>query len=333
MPTLRDITGAIAVAVPALLVASACAAPGDPLPSWNDGPTRQSITDFVDRVTDPASPDFVPESERIAVFDNDGTLWGEKPLYFQLLFALDRVRAMADERPEWRGRQPFQAILDDDRDALMRLSLHDVVQIVMATHAGMTTDEFAVHVADWLQTARHPRFDQPFHHVTYQPMLELLDYLRANGFKTFIVSGGGRDFIRVFADERYGIPPEQVMGSMGQTAFQVWDEGPVLVKQPEISFVDDKAGKPVGIHHFIGRRPIAAFGNSDGDLQMLQWTAAGDGPSLMVLLHHDDAEREYAYDRESHVGRLDAALDEARERGWTVISMQNDWSRVFAFEE
>ncbi len=315
------------------LIASACAGPGDPLPSWADGPAKGSITTFVDRVTDPASPDFVPPSERIAVFDNDGTLWAEQPLYFQLLFALERVRALADERPEWRGRQPFQAIVDDDRDALMQLSLHDVLQVVMATHAGMTTDEFAALVADWLASSRHPRFDQPFTRMAYQPMLELLDYLRANGFKTFIVSGGGIDFMRVLTEEVYGIPPEQVIGSMGQTTFEVWDEGPVLVKQPGISFVDDKAGKPVGIHHFIGRRPIAAFGNSDGDLQMLQYTAAGEGSSLMVLLHHDDAEREWAYDRESHVGRLDAALDEARERGWTVISMQNDWNRVFSFEE
>jgi hypothetical protein len=298
------------------LIASACGGPGNPLPSWTDGPAEQSITAFVDRVTDPASPDFVPEPKRIAVFDNDGTLWAEQPLYFQLLFALDRVRALAGERPEWRGRQPFQAILDDDRDALTQLSLHEVMQVMMATHAGITTDEFAGHVADWLEVTRHPRFDQPFHHLTYQPMLELLDY-----------------FIRVFAEEVYGIPPEQVVGSMGQTAFEVWDESPVLVKQPEISFVDDKAGKPVGIHHFIGRRPIAAFGNSDGDLQMLQWTAAGEGPSLMVLLHHDDAEREWAYDRESSVGHLDAALDEARQRGWTVISMKTDWNRVFAFKE
>jgi len=326
-------TAVVATLALAGLLVSACAAPGDPLPSWNDGPTKQSITDFVDRVTDPASPDFVPEPERIAVFDNDGTLWAEQPLYFQLLFALDRVRALADERPEWRGRQPFQAILDDDQEALRQLSLHDVMQVVMATHAGMTVDEFNRNVADWLDTARHPRFDQPFPYMTYQPMLELLDYLRANGFKTFIVSGGGRDFLRVFAEERYGIPPEQVMGSMGQTAFEVWDEGPVLVKRPGIDFLDDKAGKPVGIHRFIGRRPIAAFGNSDGDLQMLQYTAAGEGQSLMVLLHHDDAEREWAYDRESPVGRLDAALDEAGERGWTVISMRDDWNRVFAFEE
>jgi phosphoglycolate phosphatase-like HAD superfamily hydrolase len=312
---------------------SACGGPSDPLPSWADGPAKQSITDFVDRVTDPASPDFVPEPERIAVFDNDGTLWGEQPLYFQLLFALDRVRALADERPEWRGRQPFQAILDDDQSALRQLSLHDVVQVVMATHAGITTNEFAGHVADWLDAARHPRFGQPFHHMTYQPMLELLDYMRANGFKTFIVSGGGMDFIRVFAEEVYGIPPEQVVGSMGQTAFEVWDQGPVLVKRPGIDFVDDKEGKPVGIHRFIGRRPIAAFGNSDGDLAMLQYTAAGEGPSLMVLVHHDDAEREWAYDRESHVGRLDAALDEARQRGWTVISIKTDWNRVFAFDQ
>jgi phosphoglycolate phosphatase-like HAD superfamily hydrolase len=315
------------------LLAWACVAPSDPLPSWNDGPTKQSITDFVERVTNPSSPDFVPEPERIAVFDNDGTLWAEQPLYFQLLFALDRVRALADERPEWRGRQPFQAILDDDRDALAQLSLHDVVQVVLATHSGMTTDEFADHVANWLDTARHPRFDRPFNDLTYQPMLELLAYLRANGFKTYIVSGGGMDFIRVFSEETYGIPPEQVIGSMGRTAFEVWDEGPVLVKRPEIDFVDDGAGKPVGIHRFVGRRPIAAFGNSDGDLQMLQYTAAGKGPTLKVLLHHDDAEREWAYDRESPIGHLDTALDEARQSDWTVISMQRDWSRVFPFED
>jgi len=327
--TLRTIVGVGGLA----LLTAACTGPGDPLPSWNDGPTKQSITDFVDRVTDPASPDFVPAPARIAVFDNDGTLWAEQPLYFQLLFALDRVRALADERPEWRGRQPFQAILDDDRDALSQLSLHDVLQVVMATHAGMTTDEFAGIVDSWLATARHPRFDQPFTRMAYQPMLELLDYLRASGFKTFIVSGGGIDFMRVLTEEVYGIPPEQVIGSMGQTAFELRDEGPVLVKQPGLDFVDDKEGKPVGIHRFIGRRPIAAFGNSDGDLQMLQYTAAGEGPSLLVLVHHDDAEREWAYDRQSSIGHLDAALDEARERGWTVISMKDDWRRVFAFEQ
>jgi phosphoglycolate phosphatase-like HAD superfamily hydrolase len=304
----------------------------DPLPSWNDGPAKQAITSFVATVTDPNSSAYVEPEERIAVFDNDGTLWAEQPLYFQLLFALDRVRAMAAEHPEWRDQGPFRAILENDREALARMSEHDIVQVVMATHAGMTVDEFGNYVADWLATARHPRFDQPFTGMAYQPMLELLEYLRANEFKTFIVSGGGIDFMRVFTEDVYGIEPEQVIGSSGVTRFE-WRAGePVLVKQPEIEFVDDKEGKPVGINRFIGRRPIAAFGNSDGDLQMLQYTAAGAGPRLMALVHHDDAEREWAYDRDSSIGHLDEALDEAAERGWTVISMKIDWKRVFPFE-
>ncbi len=304
----------------------------DPLTSWNDGPAKQAITRFVASVTDPNSSAYVAPEQRIAVFDNDGTLWAEQPLYFQLLFAVDRVRAMADEHPEWQAEQPFKAILEGDREALGQVSEHDIVQIVMATHAGMTVDEFGGQVADWLATARHPRFDQPFTRMAYQPMLELLDYLRANDFKTFIVSGGGIDFMRVFTDQVYGIPPEQVVGSSGVTQFELRDGEAVLVKLPEIEFVDDKEGKPVGIGRFIGRRPIAAFGNSDGDLAMLQYTAAGDGPSFMALVHHDDADREWAYDRDSSIGHLDQALDEARERGWTVVSMKNDWKRVFPFD-
>ena len=305
---------------------------GDPLPSWNDGASKRAITAFVASVTDPGGADYVEPEERIAVFDNDGTLWAERPLYFQLLFALDRVRAMAGDHPEWREQQPFKAILEDDRETLGSISEHDLVQIVMVSHAGMTTDEFATTVADWLATARHPRFDQPFTSLAYQPMLELLDYLRANRFKTFIVSGGGIDFLRVFAEEVYGIPPERVVGSSGVTQFELRDGEAVLVKMPEIEFVDDKAGKPVGINRFIGRRPIAAFGNSDGDLQMLQYTAASVGLALMALVHHDDAQREWAYDRDSSVGHLDKALDEARARGWTVISMKDDWRRVFSFD-
>ncbi len=304
----------------------------DPLPSWNEGSAKASITDFVAAVTDPNAPGYVDPAERIAVFDNDGTLWAEQPLYFQLLFALDRVRAMADEHPEWQTQQPFKAILEGDREALGAMSEHDIVEIVMATHAGITTEEFSRHVSDWLATTRHPRFDQPFTDMAYRPMLELLDYLRANGFKTFIVSGGGIDFMRVLTEQVYGIPPEQVVGSSGVTKFELRDGVPVLVKLPEIEFVDDKAGKPVGINRFIGRRPIAAFGNSDGDLQMLQYTAGGSGSRLMALVHHDDAEREWAYDRESSIGRLDTALDEARERGWTVVSMRNDWNKIFPFE-
>jgi phosphoglycolate phosphatase-like HAD superfamily hydrolase len=304
----------------------------DPLPSWNDGPTKQAITQFVAAVTDRNGGGYVEASQRIAVFDNDGTLWAEQPLYFQLLFALDRVRAMAAEHPEWREEQPFKAILEDDREALGRFSKHDIVQIVMATHAGMTVDEFGDGVADWLAAARHPRFDQPFTQMAYQPMLELLDYLRANEFKTFIVSGGGIDFMRVFTEQVYGIPPEQVVGSVGVTRFELRDDGAVLIKEPDIEFIDDKEGKPVGINQFIGRRPIAAFGNSDGDLAMLQYTAGGDGPRLMALVHHDDGEREWAYDRDSSIGRLDNALDEARDRDWTVISIRDDWLRVFPFE-
>ena len=305
---------------------------GDPLPSWNDGASKRAITAFVASVTDPGGAHYVEPEERIAVFDNDGTLWAEQPMYFQLLFALDRVRAMAGDHPEWREQQPFKAILEDDRETLGSISEHDLVQIVMVTHAGMTTDEFATTVADWLSTARHPRFDQPFTSLAYQPMLELLDYLRANRFKTFIVSGGGIDFMRVFTEEVYGIPPERVVGSSGVTQFELRDGEAVLVKMPEIEFVDDKAGKPVGINRFIGRRPIAAFGNSDGDLQMLQYTAASVGLALMALVHHDDAQREWAYDRDSSVGHLDKALDEARARGWTVISMKDDWRRVFSFD-
>jgi phosphoglycolate phosphatase-like HAD superfamily hydrolase len=275
----------------------------------------------------------VKPAERIAVFDNDGTLWAEQPLYFQLAFALDRVRALGGEHPEWRQQMPYRAILENDREALGRLTMHDIMEIVMATHAGMTTDEFDGVVRDWLATARHRRFGQPYTSLTYQPMLELLEYLRANGFKAFIVSGGGIDFMRAFAEEVYGIPPEQVVGSMGKTEFALRDGSPVLVKRPEIEFVDDGAEKPVAIQRFIGRRPIAAFGNSDGDLQMLQYSAAGEGARLLALVHHDDADREWAYDRASPIGRLDLALDEARARGWTVISMKSDWRRVFAFEE
>jgi phosphoserine phosphatase len=299
------------------------------LPSWNEGAARQSIVDFVEGVTDSASPDYVSPPERIAVFDNDGTLWAEQPLYFQLLFALDRVRAMADDHPEWREQEPFRAILERDREALATIDEHQLVEIVMATHAGMTTYEFEAIVSDWLATATHPRFGVPYTELVYQPMLELLTYLRDNDFKTFIVSGGGLDFMRPFTERVYGIPPEQVVGSAGELEFSMEDGVPTLTKTTGINFVDDKAGKPVGIWRFIGRRPILASGNSDGDLQMLQYTAPGNRPALGLIVHHDDAEREFAYDRDSHVGRLDVGLDEAPDRGWTVISMKDDWSKVF----
>ena len=305
----------------------------EPLPSWSEGATKQAITRFVTRVTDPASPDFVPEAERIATFDNDGTLWAEQPVYFQLLFAIDRVKALAPGHPEWATTQPFKAVLDDDREALAAAGEHGLLELVMATHAGMTTTEFEQIVRDWIASARHPKSGRPFTEMVYQPMLELLDYLRAHGFKTFIVSGGGIEFMRPWTEEVYGIPPEQVVGSSIKTELEMRDDGPVLVRLPEVAFVDDKEGKPVGIHSHIGRRPIAAFGNSDGDLQMLQWTAAGDGPSFCLYVHHTDGDREWAYDRESHVGRLDKGLDEAQARGWTIVDMKNDWQRVFPFED
>ena len=308
------------------------AAQSDPLPSWSDRAAKTNIITFVEQVTDPANESFVPTNERIAVFDNDGTLWAEQPMYFQLAFAVDRVHALAAQHPEWSTQMPYAAILSGNSEALAGLTEHDIVEIVTATHSGMTVDEFQAGVAEWLATARHPRFDVPNTALVYQPMLELLDYLRANRFKTFIVSGGGIDFMRVFAEEVYGIPPEQTVGSMGKLAFEMRDGGPVLVKQPGIDFIDDGEGKPVGIARFIGRRPIAAFGNSDGDLAMLQYTAAGPGARLLVYVHHDDAEREWAYDRQSHIGRLDRGLDEANARGWTVVSMQQDWKTVFAFE-
>jgi phosphoserine phosphatase len=317
---------------PAATPESAAASPAAAapvLPSWNEGATRQAIVDFVAQVTDPASPDYVAPPERIAVFDNDGNLWAEQPFYFQLIFALDRVRAMAEDHPEWRENETFRSILEDDREAMATFGEHELVEIVMATHAGMTTDEFDDAVAEWLATATHPRFEVPYTDLVYQPMLELLTYLRDNEFKTFIVSGGGIDMIRAFAERVYGIPPEQVVGSAGELEFVLEDGVPTLRKTAGINFVDDKAGKPVGIRRFIGRRPIFASGNSDGDLQMLQYTAPGDRVAFGLVLHHDDAEREWAYDRESHVGRLAVALDEAAGRGWSVISMKNDWSKIF----
>jgi phosphoglycolate phosphatase-like HAD superfamily hydrolase len=305
----------------------------DPLQSWSDGDAKQAIVDFVARVTDPASPDFVSEPERIAVFDNDGTLWAEKPVYFQLLFAIDRVKAMAPDHPEWTTQQPFQAVLEDDMEALLAAGEHGLIELVMATHSGMTTEEFELIASEWLATATHPTTGRPFTEMVYQPMLEVLDYLRANGFKTFIVSGGGIEFMRPWTEAVYGIPPEQVVGSSIKTLFEVRDGEPVLVRLPELNFIDDKEGKPVGINSHIGRRPIAAFGNSDGDFQMLEWTTAGSGARLGVLVHHTDAEREWAYDRESAVGRLDRGLDEAEARGWIVVSIKDDWQTIFPTED
>ncbi len=301
----------------------------DPLPSWNDGASRQSIIDFVEGVTREGGPDHVPVAERIAVFDNDGTLWSEQPIYFQLTFALDRIRALAPEHPEWKSRQPFQAALEGDMETLLASGHHGLLELVMASHAGMTSAEFRSIAEEWIATARHPKTGRAYNAMVYQPMLELLAYLRANGFKTYIVSGGGIEFMRPWTEQVYGIPPEQVVGSTIKTELQVRDGKPVLVRLAEIEFIDDKEGKPVAINKHIGRRPIAAFGNSDGDLQMLQWAAAGDGPSLCVYIRHTDAEREWAYDRESAIGRFDKGLDEANERGWTVVDMAADWKVIY----
>ena len=304
-----------------------------PLASWNDGPAKQAIVDFVQKVTDRGSTHFVPEAERIAVFDNDGTLWSEQPIYFQFAFAMDRVAAMAATNPQWQTQQPFKAVLEKDMEALAAAGEKGLIEIVMATHAGMTTDEFAQTVTQWLETARHPKFKKPYPELVFQPMLEVLEYLRDNGFKTYIVSGGGIEFMRPWTEKVYGIPPEQVVGSSIKTQFELRDGNPVLVRLPEVNFIDDKAGKPVGINQHIGRRPIAAFGNSDGDLQMLQWTAAGEGARFMLILHHTDADREWAYDRKSHIGRLDKALDQAGENGWTVVDMQKDWKVIYPFQK
>ena len=317
------------VAAAALLALASCAAADDPLQSWNDGATKQSIIEFVTKVSSPESVDYVPPAERIAVFDNDGTLWAEQPLYFQLFFAFDRVKALAPEHPEWRDTQPFKAVLENDLEAVLSGGEHALLELVLATHTGMTATEFSAVASDWFKTAKHPVTSRLYTEMVYQPMLDLLDYLRANDFKTYITSGGGIELIRVFAEDVYGIPPEQVIGSSLKVQYEYRDGNPALLRLPEISFVDDKAGKPVAINHHIGRRPIAAFGNSDGDLQMLQWTCAGDGERLCVYVRHTDDEREWAYDRESHIGRLDKGLDQAQADGWTVVDMKNDWNVVF----
>jgi phosphoglycolate phosphatase-like HAD superfamily hydrolase len=327
-----------AVAASALLFLAACASTGptapvaDPLPSWNETAARDAIVDFVEGVADQDDPRYVPPAQRVATFDNDGTLWAEQPMYFQLLFALDRVKALAPQHPEWKDKEPFASLLKGDLKGALAGGEHALLEIVTATHAGMTPEEFDRIVADWLRTARHPKFKRPHTELVYQPMLELLRYLRANGFKTYIVSGGGVEFMRVFAERAYGVPPEQVIGSSGKQKFEMRDGTPVLVKMPEIDFVDDKEGKPINIQKIIGRRPLAAFGNSDGDLAMLQWTCAGAGTRFCLFVHHTDEVREWAYDRASHIGRLDKGLDEARARSWTLADMKRDWKAVFPFE-
>lgn len=320
--------GSASVAEPAV-TSPARPAADDALPSWRDTASRRAILDFVARVTTPGSPDFVPPAERIATFDNDGTLWSEQPMYFQAFFVFDRVKALAPQHPEWKTQEPFASILKGDLKAVLAGGEKSLFQLLAATHAGMTTEEFSQTVSDWIATAKHPKTGQPITAMVYQPMLELLAYLRANGFKTFIVSGGGIEFMRPWTEAVYGIPPEQVVGSSLKLKYEVRDGTPVLVKLPELDLNDDKEGKPVGIQRNIGRRPIFAAGNSDGDFQMLEWTTSGKGPRFGLIVHHTDSAREVAYDRQSHIGKLARALDEAPARGWLVVDMKADWSRVY----
>jgi len=305
----------------------------DPLPSWNEGPSKKGIVEFVTQVTKEGSPNFVRGAERIAVFDNDGTLWSEQPAYFQLLFALDRVKALMPSHPEWKDQEPFKSILADDMKGLLAGGEPAIAKIIMVTHAGMTSQDFEKIVKEWIGTARHSRFKRPYTELVYQPMLELLSYLRAKGFKTYIVSRGGIEFMRPWAEKVYGVPPEQTIGSRIKLKWELSDGKPSLLRLPDVDFIDDKAGKPIGIQQNIGRRPILAFGNSDGDHEMLQWTAAGTGLRFMGIVHHTDAEREWAYDCQSSIGRLDKALDDARQKGWLVVDMKRDWKVVFPFEK
>jgi hypothetical protein len=329
MKTIRNKFVLLAIVIAGLTTAYA----QDPLSSWNDGPAKQSIVEFVEKVTKEGSPDFVPPTERIATFDNDGTLWCEQPMYFQLLFALDRVKALAPQHPEWKTEEPFASLLKGDIKGALAGGERTMLEIIVVTHAGMTTAEFEQIVKEWIAIAKHPKFKRPYTECVYQPMIELLVYLRANGFKTFIVSGGGIEFMRPWTERVYGIPPEQVVGSSIKTKYEWRDGKPVLMRLPEMNFIDDKTGKPVGINSHIGRRPIAAFGNSTGDQQMLEWTQAGSGARLMMLVHHDDAVREFAYGAESKIGTFSEALmAEAKKNAWTVISMKNDWKVIFPFE-
>jgi phosphoglycolate phosphatase-like HAD superfamily hydrolase len=310
-----------------LLAVNAFAA--DPLPSWNDTSPKQAIIAFVEKVTKEGSAHFVPVPQRIAVFDNDGTLWAEQPMYFQAFFIFDRIKALAPQHPEWKDEEPFASVLKGDVKSALAGGEKALIEMVMATHAGMTSEEFEKIVNDWIATAKHPTTGKHFTGVVYQPMIELLAYLRDNGFKTFIVSGGGMEFIRPWAERVYGVPPEQVVGSSIKTKYEVRDGKPAIIRLPDLNFIDDKEGKPIGIHQHIGRRPIFAAGNSDGDYQMLEWTTTGTGPRFGMLVHHTDDEREWAYDRDSHVGRLDQALTDAPKRNWTVIDMKSDWAEIF----
>lgn len=304
----------------------------DPLPSWNNTSTKKEILAFIDVVTNKNHPNFIPIKDRIATFDNDGNLWSEQPAYFQLYFAIDRVKAMASEHPEWKDQQPFKSVLENDMKALVKQGEHGLLQLVMSTHAGNTAEEFEADVKAWIETAKHPTKNVGYDKLVYQPMLELLVYLRANDFKTYIVSGGGVDFMRAFVTEIYGIPEEQIIGSRVKTKYEYNDGKPTINRLPEIDFVDDKEGKPLNIQKIIGKKPVFSSGNSDGDLQMMQWTASNKHKSFMLYVHHTDADREWAYDRDSHIGKLDKGLDQAIKDGWTVIDMKNDWKVIYPFE-
>ena len=299
------------------------------LPSWAEGDAKARILEFVAATTTKGNPDFVEPAARIAVFDNDGTLWGEQPMYVQLAFALDRVRQLAPQHPEWQTTEPFKSVLSGDMAGVAASGERGLLELVAATHAGMSAEEFEKIVSDWIESSRHPTSGKPYTAHIFQPMVELIDYLKANEFAVFIVSGGGVEFMRPWTERVYGIPPENVVGSSIKTKYELRDGHPAITRLPEIDFIDDGPGKPVGIHKFIGRRPIAAFGNSDGDFEMLEWTTAGPGRSFGLIVHHDDAQRENAYDRDSHFGRLARGLDEASARGWTVVSVKNDWKVVY----
>jgi phosphoglycolate phosphatase-like HAD superfamily hydrolase len=316
-----------------MLAIAVAAAAAEPLASWNDGPAKQGIVTFVAAVTQKGGKDFVPEPERIAVFDNDGTLWSEQPIYVQFVFMLDQLKAVAPKHPEWKSNAAFNALMAQDKKALAELGQKPILELLAVANSGMTVGEYDQSIRTWLKSARHPQLKRPYTELVYAPMQELLAYLRANGFKTFIVSGGSVEFMRPWAEQAYGIPPEQIIGTQQEVNFAMRDGKPVLTRAPKIVFVDDGPGKPIGIYRQLGRRPIAALGNSDGDLQMLQVTAAGAGRRLMLIVHHDDAEREVAYDRQSHIGKLDKAWDEAKAGNWIVVSMKSDWKRIFAFQK
>lgn len=313
-----------------MLASAPVVAQDNPLPSWNEGPAKTAIIDFVERVTNQNGQDWVAPEDRVATFDNDGTLWSEQPIYFQGMFVFDRIKAMAPQHPEWREEQPFKAALEGDFQTLAAGGMASLNKLLMTTHAGMTTDEFAVIVTDWLKTARHPRFQQPYNELTFQPMVELIGYLQQSGFRTYIVSGGGVEFMRTWAEDAYGVPPERVIGSTIKLKYDLDNDKPVLRRLSEIEFIDDGPGKPVAIGRLIGKRPIFAAGNSDGDLQMLQWTTLASGPRFGLIVHHTDGEREWEYDRQSMVGKLDKALDEAPRRGWTIVDMKKDWATIYS---